>query len=490
MEKFDLVIAGSGPAGVSAAFKARSLGLSVCLIEKADIGGTCLNRGCIPTKAFLHGAELLRNAREGALYGVSSGTPSFDFFRLAEWKDKVVQTLGKNQSAALVKAGVRIEAGKGRIEEPSLVSVAGGGELRMIAGRAILAAAGTVPARLPIPGNDLDGVYTSDDILDGAGIFSKSNPFPAGVPRRLVIAGGGVIGVELAAAYNAFGSEVTIIEVLPSLLAAMDREIGQNLAVLFKKRGIKVMTGLRIDAIERTAGGLRAALGGKDDAGAASGTEAAVEADAVLMAAGRKPDAASLFAPGVKPELTEKGFAAVDGDMMTSIPGIFAAGDISGGAFCSGLQLAHAAEVQGAYAAARIAAFLSGAPAAASKPAWTIPACVYTTPEIACAGLSLADAGADGIDAIAGKGVFGANGRAALENMERGFIKLVFHAESRALIGAQLFCNRATEIIPWALQCIQSGATAAQIAQTVFPHPSYSETIAQAAKDALQRGGL
>ncbi|MDR2782608.1 MAG: NAD(P)/FAD-dependent oxidoreductase [Treponema sp.] len=489
MEQFDFVIIGSGPAGVSAAFKARSLGLSVCLIEKAEIGGTCLNRGCIPTKAFLHGAKLLRDVREGEIYGLVSGPPVFDFSRLSGWKDTVVQNLRKNQSAALLKAGVRVETGEARVEEPGRVSI-GGGAGKCVAARTILLAAGTVPAKLPIPGNSLNGVYTSDDILDGNGAFSRGSLFPngpsAGVPPRLAIIGGGVIGVEFAAAYSAFGSEVTIIETLPSLLASMDREIGQNLALLFKKRGVKVMTGVRIDAVEEASSVLRLTFSAPPDGSAPP----AIEADAVLMAAGRKPVANTLFAPGILPDLTEKGFIALDGNMMSSISGIYAAGDISGGAFCAGLQLAHAAEAQGNYAAACAAAFLNNTPAPPEKFRQTVPACVYTVPEISSAGLSLAEAEREGVPAIAGKGVFGANGKAALENMDRGFIKLVFHAEKRALIGAQFFCNRATELISWALSAIESGASAEHIAETVFPHPSYAETIAQAAKDALSRGGL
>lgn len=476
MDQFNLVVIGSGPAGASAAFKARSLGLSVCMVEKAEVGGTCLNRGCIPTKVFLRAAELLRDIREGELYGVAAGEPRFDFSRLAAWKDTVVGSLRKNQRAALLKAGVRLEEGDARIEAPDRVSIAGG---TVITAQAILIAAGTVPARLPIPGNGLDGVYTSDDILGGG-----DSP---GVPPRLAIIGGGVIGVEFAAAYSAFGSEVTIIETLPSLLAAMDREIGQNLAFLFKKRGIKVLTGSQIGAVEGERGALRVVFSGQEDGG--SGVPA-VEADAVLMAAGRKPYAAALFTPGILPALTEKGFIALDGTMMSSIPGVYAAGDISGGVFCSGLQLAHAAEAQGNYAALCIAAAINKIAAPPPKPRLVVPACVYTTPEISSAGLSLAEAEREGIPAIAGKGVFGANGKAALENMERGFIKLVFHAEKRAIIGAQFFCNRATELVSWALEAIEAGATADCIAETVFPHPSYGETIAQAAKDALGRGGL
>jgi dihydrolipoamide dehydrogenase len=465
MEPFDLVVIGSGPAGAAAAFSARSLGLSVCLVEKADIGGACLNRGCIPTKTLLHGAALLRDAREGARYGLIAGDPSLvglDFAKLIAWKNTVVRDLRKNQDAALVKAGVRIERGEARIEGPGKLSVAGG-ERQLLEGRAILVAVGTVPGRIPVAGSDLSGVYTSDDFLDGEGIF----------PPRLAIVGGGVIGVEFAAAYSAFGSEVTIIEALPGLLANMDREIGQSLALQFKKRGIAIKTGARITAIEKGGNGLRVLL-----------EDGPVEADAVLMAAGRKPTLVSLFAPGCAPAFTDKGYIQVDENLMSSIPGLYAAGDITGG--IGGMQLAHAAEAQGRYAAERIA----GGPAGAASAGWPIPACVYTAPEIACAGLSLAEAGAQGIPAVAGKGVFGANGRAMLENMDRGFIKLVFHAETRALIGAQFFCNHATEIIPWALQCIRGSATAKEIAETVFPHPSYSETIAQAARDALGRGGL
>ncbi|MDR0663734.1 MAG: NAD(P)/FAD-dependent oxidoreductase, partial [Spirochaetaceae bacterium] len=403
--------------------------------------------------------------------------------------------LRKNQSAALSKAGVRLETGAARIEEPGRVTI---GAEKSVAAKTILIASGTIPARLHVPGNELAGVYTSDDFLEANGVFSRgglfSSPPVEGIPPRLAIIGGGVIGVEFAAAYSAFGSEVTIIEALPSLLAAMDREIGMSLALLFKKRGIKVITGARIEGIEGTGGieGIEAAKNSLRVALSAGegGTEhPAVEADAVLVAAGRKPSAA-LFAPGLSAALTEKGFIVLDGGMMSSIPGIYAAGDVSGGTLSGGLQLAHAAEAEGDYAALCIAAALGKAPAPPDAPRRAIPACVYVSPEISQAGLTQAEAEKKGIPAIAGKGVFGANGKAALENMERGFIKLVFHGENRSLIGAQFFCNRATELVSWALSAIEAGATAKHIAETVFPHPSYGETMAQAARDALTRGGL
>ncbi|GHV79858.1 dihydrolipoyl dehydrogenase [Spirochaetia bacterium] len=470
MEKFDLVIIGSGPGGAGAAFKARALGLTVCVVEKRDIGGTCLNRGCIPTKTLLHGADLLRETREGERYGVNAGDLRFDFPKLIEWKNTVVSSLRQNQSTALTKAGVTMVQGTARVEGPGKVSVhaAEGGET-ILEAAAILVASGTTPALLPIPGHDLPGVYTSDAFLEGDGLF----------PKQLTVIGGGVIAVEFAAAYSSFGSEVTLL-VRSSLLSVMDREIGQTLALQLKKRGVVMYTKARPERIEAKDGALALTLTTEGSGEAKSVT---VPADAVLMASGRTPDT-NLFAPGCTPELTAKGFIKSDDNMMTSIPGIYVAGDISGG-----VQLAHAATAEGEYAAACIAAAVKGGVKKAAH-AQVIPSCVYTTPEIACAGITAAEAAEKGIPAAAGKGVFGANGKAFLENQDRGFIKLVFHAESRALIGAQFFCNRATEIIPWAVQCIGDGTTAEQIERTVFPHPSICETIAAAVSDAVSRGGL
>ncbi|GHV77703.1 dihydrolipoyl dehydrogenase [Spirochaetia bacterium] len=469
MEKFDLVIIGSGPAGTGAAFKARSLGLTVCVVEKRDTGGTCLNRGCIPTKTLLHGADLLRETREGERYGVNAGDLQFDFPKLIEWRDTVVSTLRQNQNTALTKAGVTIVHGAARVEGPGKVSVKTDSGETALEAAAILVASGTTPALLPILGHDLPGVYTSDHFLEGTGLL----------PKRLTIIGGGVIAVEFAAAYSSFGSEVTLL-VRSSLLSVMDREIGQTLALQLKKRGVVMYTKARPERIEAKDGALALTLTTEGGGEAKSVT---VPADAVLMASGRTPDT-NLFAPGCTPELTAKGFIKSDDNMMSSIPGVYVAGDISGGA-----QLAHAATAEGEYAAACIAAAVKGGGNKASH-AQVIPSCVYTTPEIACAGITAAEAAEKGIPVAAGKGVFGSNGKAFLENQERGFIKLVFHAESRALIGAQFFCNRATEIIPWAVQCIGDGTTAEQIERTVFPHPSICETIAAAVSDAITRGGL
>jgi dihydrolipoamide dehydrogenase len=251
---------------------------------------------------------------------------------------------------------------------------------------------------------------------------------------------------------------------------------------------VGIYTGAHIEKIEESGGALTLVLTKAGTSGESGAGSITVSADAVLMAAGRRPNAASLFSPDCMPQLTAKGFIQSDENMMSSIPGIYIAGDISGG-----VQLAHAAAAEGEYAASCIAAAVKGGEKEGSggiSGQRVIPSCVYTTPEIACAGITTAEAAERGIPAAAGKGVFGANGKAFLENQERGFIKLVFHSETHAVIGAQFFCNHATEIIPWAVQCIGDGTTLEQIERTVFPHPSFCETIAQAVNDAVTRGGL
>jgi dihydrolipoamide dehydrogenase len=468
MDTYDLIIIGAGCAGTGAAYKARQLGLSVCVVENREVGGTCLNRGCIPTKTLLHGAALLDDLKEGAGFGIHAGNREFNFAELTEWKNTVIASLRQGQTAALEKAGAVIERGAARIEAPGRVSVAFDGGVKTLTGRSILAATGTSPARLPIPGGDLRGVYTSDGFLEGPGLF----------PKRLAVFGAGVIAVEFAFIYNSFGSEVSLIA-RRAVFARLDREISQSMTMLMKKRGMRIYANSGILKIEPEGGALKVFL--KDGS--------AVETDAVLIAAGRAADAGRLFPADYRPELSEEGFIKVNEGMQSSLPLVFAAGEIAGG-----VQLAHAAEADGEYAAECIAAALGGgAHRAETGPASkkrVIPACVYTKPEIACAGLTADDAKAQGIPAVIGKGVFGANGKALLEKQERSFIKLVFHAENRKLIGAQFFCNHATEMIPWAVQSIEDGLCAERILETIFAHPSYNETIKAAAKDAVLRGGL
>ncbi|MDR2193954.1 MAG: NAD(P)/FAD-dependent oxidoreductase [Treponema sp.] len=493
--EFDVLVIGSGPAGYAASIKARKRGLSVCLVEKGLIGGTCLNRGCIPAKALLHSSLLRREAAEAGWLGVHAGVVSVDFTEVHRRALDATDAIRRNQTVFLEKSGVRLERGCARIESAvdggmKTVSVSGdGGKRTTIRARQVLIATGTLPARIPAAGaiSDTDvsqcaGVFTSDDLLSGSGAlfgaFREKNP-------ALTIIGGGVIGMEFAAIYSNFGASVTVIEALPRILAAMDKEISQNLAMILKKRGVRIITDARLEKIEKSGEGTLSCFfthGAHVPDATAPALESAVS-HAVLIATGRKPDTDGLFSSDFSTgiELTGRGYIRVNECGMTNIPGIYAAGDIASGhvfGMTAGMQLAHTAAAQ----AERIIDHIAGKTPA---PLGAIPSCVYTIPEIACAGLTVDEAKARGIPVMTGKGVFGGNGRAVIEQQERGFVKLVFHAETTSLIGAQIVCNRATDIIAWAVQCINAGITAEQIRNSVFAHPTYAETIAQAAEAAV-----
>jgi dihydrolipoamide dehydrogenase len=476
LDAFDVAIIGAGPGGAEGALKAAALGLRVCVIEKADVGGTCLNRGCIPTKTLLHGASLLGEVKHGECYGISGvENIGFDFTALSAWKNKVVETLRTGQTAGLKKAGVTIVRGTALVESANTLVVSGSpvildgrqeealGESYRIEAKNILVAAGTIPEKVPVEGNDLPNVHTSDAFLEGAGLF----------PKRLAIIGGGVIAVEFAFMYAELGCEVTLI-VRRTVFADMEREIGQNTMLLLKKKGATIHTLTKPTRFVEEGDSVRVFMRIGDET-----EEKSIEVDAVLMATGRKSLAKDIFAPWCLPELDEKGYIKVNENFETNIKGIYAAGDIVSG----GIQLAHAAS-----AAAEAAIEFMAAGKMPHKPA--IPSCVYTTPEIALVGITEDAARKQNIPVICGKGVFGANGKAFLENQERGFIKLVFSTDKQILLGAQFFCNRATDIIAWAVQCIESGINAAQIKEAVLPHPTYCEAIHAALQDAVTRGGL
>lgn len=454
MEKtYDLAVIGAGPAGYEAAIRAAQLGLAAAVIENRQVGGTCLNRGCIPTKAILHSAGLYREAKRFSEFGLAAEGLSFDYGAIARRKDRVVEQLRTGVEQLLKANGVSVLSGRGTVRSAGCVLVEGtDGTAELRVGR-ILIATGCVPAVPPIPGSSLPGVFTSDGLLASDTLY-----------RRLVVIGGGVIGAEFATAFADLGCEVTVLEALPRLLPNMDRELSQNLAMLLKKRGVSVHTGA---AVERISEGPPLLCAFTEKGGAET-----VEADGILLSTGRRPDTAGLFAPGVEPQ-TARGFLLTDGNHETSLPGVFAAGDVTGG-----VQLAHAAGAQGIEAVE----YMAGK--APLRPR-TVPACVYTSPEIACAGLTADEARAEGIEATVGKALTASLGKAVIEGGERGFVKLVFEAQSGVLLGAQLMCERATDLIAGLAQAIDRGMTAKELAAVIRPHPTISEAVTEAAQDAL-----
>lgn len=451
---YDLAIVGAGPAGYEAAIRARQLGLTVALIENREMGGTCLNRGCIPTKAILHSSQLYRTAKHFGKFGLCADGLSFDFSAIHHRKEQIVAQLRSGVEKLLHANGVDCYHGKGTLQKANLIVVSDQNGTEEIHARRILLATGCVPAVPPIPGTDLPGVVTSDELLALDTL-----------PRRLVIIGGGVIGAEFATAFSDLDCEVTVIEAMPRILPTMDREISQNLSMILKKRGVRIHTCAKVERIAEGSP-LLCTFTEKE-------TEKKVETDCVLIAVGRRPNTLGLFAENL-PIQTSKGFIITDEHHETGLPGVFAVGDAAGG-----IQLAHAASAQGIEAVEYIAE--SKQP----KASRTIPSCVYTSPEIACVGLTADEAKEKGIAVTVGKALTASLGKSVIENGERGFVKLVFEKDSGVLLGAQLMGERATDLIAGLVQAIDGRLTAQDLVSVVRPHPTFSEAITEAAEDAL-----
>lgn len=455
MTGFDLIVLGAGPGGYTAAIKAAKLGMSVAIIEKDSAGGTCLNRGCVPTKALLHSAHIYREAANSGYCGISVQNVGFDYRAMLAHKDDTVAALRSGVEKLLDANGVLRIAGSGRVTSPHTVSV-GGDEYRA---ENIIIATGGEPYVPPISGCGLDGVVTSDELLREPRLYD-----------RIAIIGGGVIGMEFAGLYNALGREVTVIEAQPRILPLMDREISQNLSLIMKKRGVSVFTGAAVKEIKQNGAGLEVCF-------ATAKGEESVCANGVLVAVGRKSVAGSVADDSVGLRL-ERGCIPVDEAFRTNIPSIRAIGDVVAG----GVQLAHAASAQGENAVCSIL----GLPFERNLAA--IPSCVYTDPEIACVGITEAEAKERGMAVRTGKYLMSGNARSMIGQSERGFVKLVADAENDELVGAQLMCERASDMIGELALAIANRLTAGDIVSAVHPHPTFSEGVCEAAGELLGKG--
>ncbi len=453
MEKlYDLAVVGGGPGGYTAAAHAARLGLATVLVEARELGGTCLNRGCIPTKAMLHAAETLRAIRQGGGIGIHAEGTVFDYGEMLAYRDRTIAELTRGVEGMLRTAGVTVMKGKAQLQAPGEVLVTDAeGKEAVFKGRNVLLAAGSKPRLLPLPGMELPG------ILDSDALFALEE-----LPESLVIIGGGVIGVEMAEAFSAMGTEVTVIEARPRLLPEMDREVSQNLRMIFRKRGIEMHVGAALQRIVKAGRGLRCIF-------SENGKAMEAEAQYVLCAVGRRPDIEGLFVSGMEPRMTAAGHVAVDEHFHTSIRGVYAVGDL-----VQGLQLAHAASAQGK----AVAEILAGR--TPSTDLSVIPRCVYTSPEIAEAGLTEKEAAERGIPVKTGKALMGANGRTVIRQSERGFMKVVADAKTGEILGAQLMCERATDIIGEFAVAVANHLTVEQMMKVVRPHPTFEEAVTEA----------
>ncbi len=459
MFDFDLIVIGAGPGGYEAALHAAKLGLKTAVVEKRDVGGTCLNRGCIPTKALLHASGVYEEAKSGSALGVAAENLSYDLPAMFAYKQQVVEKLRAGVEGLFKSAKVTLLRGAGTLTGPNTVQVAGENE-GVYTAQSILLATGSVPARPPIPGLDLPGVMTSDELLNGEG----------GAFSSLVIIGGGVIGMEFATFYSDLGVSVTVVEGLDRLLPNMDRELGQNLAMIMKKRGVQIFTGAMVKNLEATDAGLQVNFETR-------GQLQSVTGEKVLCAIGRSPYTAGLFGEGVNVEMDRRRIH-VNERFETSIPGVYAIGDVS-----SPVQLAHVATAQGIYAVNEIAGRKNEIDLS------LVPGCVYTRPEIAAVGLTEADAKAQNIPVKTAKALMSANGRTVILNGDRGFMKLVAHAETRKLLGAQLMCTNASDMISQLSEAIAGGLTPADLLKAMRPHPTFEEALTGALEELESKLG-
>lgn len=453
--QYNLVIIGAGPGGYEAAYEAADFGMKVALVEKDLVGGTCLNRGCVPTKTMMHSSDAYRIATRSANIGVSAEGVKADLNRIIDRKCQVSETLRDGIMFLLKKKKVDFVAGTAKVTDGHTVEISGNDEVSELTAANIMIATGSEPATPPIPGADLPGVLDSTGLLELRGEIMKD----------FVIIGGGVIGIEFATIYSDLGTNVTVVEAMDRLLPNMDKELGRSLKMNFKNRGIDTHTNAMVEKIEERNGRLVCFYKEKDKV-------REVEADHILVCTGRRPVTKGVFSEELEEKLLgARGFLQVDECYRTEIPSIYGIGDAIGGT-----MLAHTATAEGRNAVA----IMNGKEPEINMN--VVAGCIYTSPEIASVGLTQDEAKEAGIDVITKKFPTSANGKTIIEELDRGFIKLVASKEDHTLLGAQLMCGRATDIIGELAVAIANGLTIEEVANTIHPHPTFVEAVCEAAR--------
>lgn len=456
--KFDVMIIGTGPGGYVCAEKAAKLGLKVAIAENRELGGTCLNRGCIPAKAMLHSAELYQSIKNSQEFGIISQEPEVDMDQVHVYKEAVLEKL-RGGIAQLFQANkITCFQGKAVLEKDGAVTVYGDEKVEKVECENVVLATGSVPTKIPIPGIQYEGILTSDELFQ-----LKDH-----LPESLVIIGGGVISVEFAQVFSSFGTKVTIIEAMPQILPMMDKEISRSMSMLLKKRGVEIYTGAKVMEISEDETGLYVSFEEK-------GIRKTTSGEKVLVAVGRSANTEDVLGEGVSLEM-EKGKILTDENFMTSMDHVYAIGDVT-----KSVQLAHVASAQGK----KVAAILAGKESEIDLT--VIPSCVYTSPEIATVGITEQEAKALKKEVKTGKAITSANGKSVISHEERGFVKLVFEKESHVLLGAQFMCARATDMIGEMATAIANKMTAEQLLKAMRAHPTVNEMIGEAIEDAVSK---
>ncbi|MDH3510089.1 MAG: dihydrolipoyl dehydrogenase [Gammaproteobacteria bacterium] len=448
-----LVVLGSGPGGYTAAFRAADLGLNVALIERFPVlGGVCLNVGCIPSKALLHAAKVIEETEEMADCGIQFGKPEIHTDQLRAWKNKVVGRLTGGLDSLAKQRKVTVVRGVGEFISPHHIEVSDGTQKTVVAFEHCIIAAGSQPAVLP-------GLPDDPRIVDSTGALELTD-----LPDRMLVVGGGIIGLEMATVYAALGVEVSVVELLDQLMPGCDKDLLRPLVKRITKRYGKIMTGTKVTEMSAAKDGIRVSFDGKD-------APASETYGLVLIAVGRTPNGNRIAAEKAGVEVSERGFVPVDKQMRTNVAHIFAIGDIVGQP-----MLAHKATHEGKVAAEVIAGHKR------AFDARVIPSVAYTDPEIAWVGPTETEAKEQGIAYEKASFPWAASGRALALNRDEGMTKLLFDASTRRIIGAGIVGPNAGDLIAEVALAIEMGCDAEDIGLTIHPHPTLSETVAFAAE--------
>lgn len=449
---FDVVVIGAGPGGYVAAIRCGQLGLRTAVIEASDIGGTCLNRGCIPTKALLHPAEIYETmAKEAAGIGVHTDNLTVDYTEIFKFKEQVVRRMSGGVEKLLKARKVTIIKGKATLTGAHSMLVDG----KEYTSDKIILATGAEPARIPIPGIDSEGVLNSNGVMACEEL-----------PDKVVIIGGGVIGIEFATLYNSLGKEVVIVEALPRIMNTMDEDASATMAGILKSKGVDIHVSAPVTEIKP----------GPAVVFEENGKVCEASGDMVIVAIGRRPVTKDIGLEAAGVRVSDRGFVEVNDSLQTSVPNIYAIGDITGK-----VQLAHVASAQGVVAAENAAGGNK------TMDYSIVPSVIYSNPEVAAVGITEAEAKAKGLKVNTGIFSTAGNGRSVILGSTDGFVKLVTEAATGEILGATIMAPHASDMIAEIAVAMKSEATVEEIADTIHPHPSVSEIIMEAAHDVEKR---
>lgn len=452
MLEFNLIVIGGGPGGYVSAIRASQLGIKVALVEKEELGGVCLNKGCIPTKALIKNAEVLSLFKKAKEFSITYDNLRFDFKEVIKRSRRICKRLSKGIEYLMNKNNITLIPGEGRLVSGNTVAVIGEKGKEELKAKNIILALGSKPKK--VPNIEIDGkrIITSDEAL----VLEE-------LPNSMIIIGGGPVGIEFAYLYNAFGTKVTLIEMLPSLFPMGDREITELLAKSLSKQGIHIMVNTKVERVRVEGDKVKAAV-------SSDGVGKELEGDTLLVAVGREPNVKGIGLEEVGIEL-EKGYIRVNGKMETSIPGIYAIGDVIGG-----LLLAHVASAEGRVAVESIAGLDE-----ASIDYENIPNCIYCQPQLAGMGLTEDMAKDKGYEVKVGRFPFRASGMAQALGEDEGLVKIVTDAKYGEILGVHILGVNATEMIAECNLAKGIEATHREIAKTIHAHPTLSEAIMEAA---------